>query len=83
MLKAVAVAQGWEYERHSDFNRLLNGLALEDGNDRLRELRAPPTFLHANFYERKRNLNAEIIRRDLDSVEELLGLLAPMTGLGL
>ena len=34
MLKAVAVAQGREYARHSDFNRLLNELALEGGNDR-------------------------------------------------
>ena len=83
ILKAVAAAQGWEYARHSDFNRLLNELALEDGNDRILDLRGAANVLHANFYERKRNLNGEIIRRDLDRVEELLGLLAPMTGLGL
>ncbi len=83
MLKAVAVAQGQEYARHSDFNRLLNELALEDGNDRILDLRGAANVLHANFYERKRNLNGEIIRRDLDRVEELLRLLAPMTGLGL
>ena len=83
MLKAVAVAQGREYARHSDFNRLLNELTLEDGNDRILDLRGAANVLHANFYERKRNLNGEIIRRDLDRVEELLGLLAPMTGLGL
>ena len=82
MLKAVAVAQGWEYSRHSDFNRLLNGLALEDGNDRFRELRGAANILHANFYERKRNLNGEIIQRDLASVAELLDLLTPMTVLG-
>ena len=80
MLKAAAVAQGWEYARHSDFNRLLNQLALEEGNDRLRELRGTANVLHINFYERGRNLNAEIIRRDLDSVAELLNLLAPMAG---
>jgi HEPN domain-containing protein len=83
MLKAVAVAQGREYARHSDFNRLLNELAVSTGNDRIRELRGAANVLHINFYERKRNLNGEIIRRDIDSVAELLDLLAPMTGLGL
>ena len=53
---------------------------MEDGNDRFRELRGAANILHANFYERKRNLNGEIIRRDLSSVAELLALLAPMTG---
>ena len=82
MLKAAAVAQGWEYARHSDFNRLLNKLALEEGNDRFRQLRGAANILHTNFYERKRNLNGEIIRRDLDSVAELLDLLTPLAGVG-
>ncbi len=83
MLKAVAAVQGWEYARHSDFNRLLNELAVSTGNDHILDLRGAANVLHINFYERKRNLNGEIIRRDIDSVAELLDLLAPMTGLGL
>ena len=79
MLKAAAVAQGWEYARHSDFYRLLNELALQTSNDRILDFRGAANILHANFYERKRNLNGEIIRRDLDRVAELL---APLTGLG-
>jgi uncharacterized protein (UPF0332 family) len=75
MLKAVAVMEGMEYRSHSDFNRLLNELALKLGNDQFRNLRGAANVLHINFYERKRNLNAEIIRRDLDNVAELVELL--------
>lgn len=81
MAKAVAVAQGWQYDRHADFSRVINQAFLLTGNDRLRELRGIPNDLHGNYYERKRFLNAEIIGRDIESVAELLTLLAPLTAL--
>ena len=46
--------------RAQRFQRLLNGLALEDGNDRFRELRGAANILHANFYDTQ----AEPERRD-------------------
>jgi len=52
---------------------------LKTGNDLLRELRGIPNDLHGNFYERKRFLEADIIRRDIESVAELLELLTPLT----
>ena len=43
MAKAVAEAQGWEYERHADFSVVLNHARRLTDNARLGDLRAPPT----------------------------------------
>ena len=40
MAKAAAVAQGWQYDRHPDFSRVMNEASRLTGNDRLRDLRA-------------------------------------------
>ena len=79
MVKAVAEAQGWTYDRHADFSWVINQTILKTGNDRLRELRGIPNDLHGNYYVRKRFLDADIIRRDIESVAELVELLAPLT----
>lgn len=79
MAKAVATAQGWQYDRHPDFSRVMNQAVLLTGSDRLRDLRGIANGLHGNYYERKRFLNAEIIGRDLESMAELVELLAPLT----
>ena len=79
MAKAVAEAQGWTYDRHSDFSWVINQAFLKTGNDRLRELRGIPNDLHGNYYVRKRFLDAEIIGKDIESIAELLELLAPLT----
>ena len=79
MAKAVAEAQGWTYDRHSDFSWVINQAFLKTGNDRMRELRGIPNDLHGNYYVRKRFLDAEIIGKDIESIAELLELLAPLT----
>ena len=79
MVKAVAEAQGWTYDRHADFSRVMNQAVLLTGNYRLSDLRGRANDLHGNYYERKRFLNAEIISKDLESVSELVDLLAPLT----
>ena len=79
MAKAVAEAQGWTYDRHSDFSWVINQAFLKTGNDRLRELRGIPNDLHGNYYVRKRFLDAEVIGRDIESISELVALLAPLT----
>ena len=79
MAKAVAVSQGWQYDRHPDFSRVMNQAALLTGNDRLKDLRARANDLHGNYYERKRFLDAEAIGMDLNSMAELVELLAPLT----
>ena len=79
MAKAVAVAQGWRYDRHPDFSRVMNEASRLTGNDRLRDLRARANDLHGNYYERKRFLDAESIGKDIESMAELLELLSPLT----
>ena len=79
MVKAVAIARGWEYERHSDFSQVLNSAYLATGEDQIRLLRGIPNELHGNYYKRKRHLDGGIVGRDLDSTAELLDLLQPLT----
>ena len=76
MAKAVAVAQGWEYDTHADFSIVLNQAWQATGNDRLRALRGIANELHSNFYRRKRHLNAEVIGQDIENVAELVEALA-------
>ena len=78
MAKAVAVAKGWPYDTHADFSLVLNRATAETGEDRLRGLRAIANELHSNYYRRKRHLDAAEISRDLESMAELLELLAPL-----
>ena len=82
MAKAVSETQGWEYERHEQFNVVLNNTSIVTGNDRLRGLRSIANDLHKNFYTPKQFLNADIIKKDIDSVAELLDILEPLTHAG-
>ncbi len=78
MAKAVAETQGWEYTKHRHFSNVVNQASRLTGNDRLRDLRARANDLHGNYYERKRFLNAEDIGKDIESMAELLEILAPL-----
>ena len=79
MAKAVAEAHGWVYVHHRDFSDVLNRARRLTGNARLSDLRSRANDLHLNYYERKRFLDAEAIGEDIESVAELLELLAPLT----
>ena len=79
MAKAVALTQGWVYETHADFSVVMNNAYELLGDDSVRPLRSVANELHGNFYQRKRFLNAQVIGADLDSVQELLGALTPLT----
>ena len=78
MAKAVAHANGWEYEKHHQFNVVLNNTRRKTGRDDLLDLSAVANQLHGNYYERKRFLDAQAIGLSLDRVETLLGILEPM-----
>lgn len=81
MAKAVASAQGWQYETHADFSQVMLQAGRSANNPRIRELRGVPNELHQNYYKRKRHLNADDIGEDLKTVAELLEILHPLTGL--
>ena len=78
MAKAVAAAQGWEYETHAGFSVVLNRAWRLTGDDLLPGLRAIANDLHGNYYRRKRHLDAALIGEDIESMAELLELLAPL-----
>ena len=81
MAKAVAVAQGWQYTRHSHFHRIMNQAGRLSGNIHLPFLHGRAEILHINYYELKEDLDTAQISQDLESVEEMLDILAPLTGL--
>ena len=79
MTKAVAVAQGWQYDKHEHFGEVLYQAGKLTRDDRLRILREIANGLHGNFYQRKRFLHADAIAASLDEVATLLDLLEPLT----
>ena len=79
MAKAVALVQGWEYERHSHFHQVMNRARHLSGNSRLPFLHGRAEILHFNFYNLADTLDAEIIAEDLASMAELLDVLEPLT----
>ena len=79
MAKAVAAARDWEYRTHDHFSVVLNSAWGLTGEDRLLVLCGIANDLHANHYRRKRHLHTDIIGHDLESVAELVELLAPLT----
>ena len=81
MAKAVATAQGWQYETHADFSEVMFQASQLANNPRIRHIRSVANELHHNYYRRKRHLNSEAIRADLEDVAELLEILHPLTGL--
>ena len=81
MAKAAAIAQGWQYTRHSHFHRVMNQAGRVTGNTRLPFLHGRAEILHVNYYELKEDLDAALISNDLENVAELLEILHPLTGL--
>ena len=78
MAKAIALAYGWEYEKHDQFYVVLNNVRAMTGNNRFFELRDTAGGLHRNFYTRRRFLDAGSIEVGLDRMDELLDLLEPL-----
>ncbi|MDE2787369.1 MAG: hypothetical protein OXL37_11995 [Chloroflexota bacterium] len=79
MTKAVAVAQGWQYDKHEHFGEVLYQAGKLTGEQRLNDLRKTANDLHGNFYQRKRFLHADLIAASLDEVATLLNMLEPLT----
>lgn len=79
MAKAVADAQGWNYERHAQFNVVMYQAQDLSGDARLDDLRGNANELHGYFYTRKLFLRADVISRGLDRMATLLDILEPLT----
>ena len=79
MAKAVAEAQGWQYNRHDEFFTVIRQAQDVSGDARLRNLRRAANELHGYYYTRKRFLRSDDIRQGLDEVTLLLDILQPLT----
>ena len=79
MAKAVAVAQGWEFEVHAQFGVVLRNASDMTENHRLLDLSAIAYTLHRGYYTRTRFLSPGTIARNLDQMAELLDALEPLT----
>ena len=78
MAKAVAVAQGWDYNSDAEFNQVVRKAAQFAGTPRIRTLGRVASELQSNFYTRKRFLDAGVIGEDLNEISEFLELLGPL-----
>ena len=78
MAKAVALTYGWEYEKHEQFNVVLDNVRRMLGDNRILELRGVANDLHRNFYTRRRFLDAGSIEVGLDRMGELVEVLEPL-----
>ena len=79
MAKAVAAAQGWEYNEHAQFGVVCRNAADLMGNERFIDLSAVAYGLHRSFYTRKRFLSDRTISRSVDQMQELLDALELLT----
>jgi hypothetical protein len=79
MAKAVAAASSWRYETHDEFDDVLSKASQLTQNYRIHDLGNAANYLHRNYYKRKAFLEPRLIQRNLDNVEELIGLLEPLT----
>ena len=69
MVKAVAETRGWRHSSHGDLYRVVNRLANETSDQRLRNLFRSANDLHQNFYEGR--MPEEFVADGLKDVEEI------------
>ena len=74
MVKAVAETRGWRHSTHGDLYRVVNRLAEEKGDQRIRNLFRSASALHQNFYEGY--MPVETVADALEDIDEITNLLA-------
>ena len=77
IIKAVAAANNWEYERHDDFDSVVINARQRYRQPSLRQYGNSAQSLHRNYYKRSLLLNASVIREDIDDVERMVNILQP------
>ena len=77
IIKAVAAANGWEYEHHDHFSSVVMNARQRYRQPGLREWSRSAEALHVNYYKRKDLLNPDLIREDISDVEQMVNVLHP------
>ena len=78
MAQAAAAAQGWTYERHEQFLRVIRLASDRLADRRLHTWRKSANDLHTFYYWRNEALDVQTIGDDLDDVESLMDALQPL-----
>ena len=77
IIKAVAAANGWEYEHHDQFSGVVMNARQKYRRPSLREMSRAAEALHVNYYKRKELLDVHLIREDIVDVENMVNVLQP------
>ena len=77
IIKAVAAANGWEYERHDEFDSVVTNARQRYRQPSLRGYGNSAQSLHRNYYKRSLLLNAGDIQENLEDVERMVNILQP------
>ena len=77
IVKAVAAANNWEYERHDDFDSVVINARQRYRQPSLRQYGNSAHSLHRNYYKRGLLLNANIIQEEIGDVERMVNILQP------
>ena len=76
--KAVAEANGWTYERHDQFDGVIYDASDLYGQPELENLGNAAHFLHRSYYLHPSLLRQDRIKANLDRVETMVAILAPI-----
>ena len=77
IVKAVAAANNWEYERHDDFDSVVINARQRYRQPILCQYGNSAHSLHRNYYKRSLLLNATIIQEELGDIEKMKNILQP------
>ncbi len=77
MVKGVAEKKGWQHNSHRELHQIVNRLAQETGERRIRVLFSVASALHSNFYEQW--MPREMIDDGLAEVREFLARLEELS----
>ena len=72
IIKAVAAANGWEYEHHDQFSSVVMNARQRYRQPSLREMSRAAEALNVNYYNRKELLNSDLVREDIGDVEQMV-----------
>ena len=77
IIKAVAAANGWEYEHHDQFDNVVVNASHRYRQPGLIGLSGSAHALHISFYKRKEFIDAEATARRIADIEAMVNTLWP------
>ena len=77
IIKAVAAANGWEYESHDQFEDVVVKARQRYRQPGILDMSRAAEALHSNYYKRSLLLSASAIQEDIEDVERMVNILQP------